>query len=176
MNKNETKLMQDAVKLCLALNKGADKLLPQEIVGVVKTHSVVSAGAGLIPIPGVDVAIAAGNIWTMYGRIGSKLGIPFGENLLKSIASGVATNLATYAAASVILKFIPGLGSIAGAALQYAMTLTSGWIYLKALTALANKQGDVHESDVKGAFDEVMKDESAIKDFFNSAKEGAPKK
>ena len=61
---------------------------------------------------------------------------------MKSIASGVATNLASglaMAGVASALKFIPGIGSIGGAVLMsasmYGLTLTSGYIYLKALCA-----------------------------------------
>jgi hypothetical protein len=49
-------------------------------------------------VPGFGGLAAAGIsarfIWTMYGRINSKIGLPFSENVVKSIATGIATNLA----------------------------------------------------------------------------------
>ena len=82
----------------------------------------------------------------MYGRINNKLGLRVGDNILKTVSSGVATNLASYAAMSGVasaLKFIPGIGTIGGAlilsASLYAITLCSGYVYLQALTALAKK-------------------------------------
>jgi uncharacterized protein (DUF697 family) len=52
----------------------------------------------------------------MYGRIGAKIGLPFGQNVLKSLASGVVINLAASIAGiitlSVALSFIPSFGSL----------------------------------------------------------------
>lgn len=46
----------------------------------------------------------------MYLRINSKLGLSFAENVIKSVGSGVATNLAGYAVgmgvASAIKEFV----------------------------------------------------------------------
>ena len=172
------KLAKAAYELVVALNKAADKMLPEEIAKIVKQHSIAAVGAAWIPIPGADVAAGAAAIWGMYARINSKIGLPFSENVLKSIGAGVATNLAAYAAGSAamsMLKLIPGIGTVASAlamsGVQYAITLTSGYVYLKALTLLANRNnGKIEESDLGGAIKEVFKSEEAIKDFFNEAK------
>ena len=107
--------------------------LPKEIANVVKTHSKLAVGSAWIPVPGADVAAGAAVIWGMYVRINNKLGIPFGENIMKSIGSGVATNLASYLAMTGVasaIKVIPGIGSLGGAILMsaslYAVTLAAG--------------------------------------------------
>lgn len=174
----ERKLISSAIKLVELMDKAADESLPQEIAGVVKLHSKLAVGAAWIPVPGADVAAGAANIWGMYARINNKLDIPFGENVMKSIGSGVATNLASYMAMSGIasaLKFIPGLGTIGGAAVLsaslYAVTLASGWIYLQALCALAEKKGKSFSvSDITKAVNDMLKEKSVIKDFIQSAK------
>ena len=86
MNSDE-KILKVAVKLVKLINKEADKLLPQEIVEAVKTHSLLAVGSAWVPIPGVDVAAGAVNIWTMYARINSKIGLPFGENVMKPVCN-----------------------------------------------------------------------------------------
>lgn len=174
----ERKLISSSIKLVELMDKAAEKTLPQEIAGVVKLHSKLAVGAAWIPIPGADVAAGAANIWGMYARINNKLDIPFGENVMKSIGSGVATNLASYMAMSGVasaLKFIPGLGTIGGAAVLsaslYAITLASGWIYLQALCALAEKKGKSFSvSDITKAVNDMLKEKSVIKNFIESAK------
>ena len=172
-------LLNNARKLVELLDLIADKTLPQQIVDVVKTHAKLAVGSAWIPIPGVDVAASAASIWGMYIRINNKTNLPFGENVIKSIGSGVATNLASFAAVTAtgsLLKLIPGIGQIGGAVLMsaamYAATLASGWIYLTALTKLAErKKGkNITESDLKNGVNEVLKDKSSIKDFIDSAK------
>lgn len=174
----ERKLISTSIKLVGLMDKAAEETLPQEIAGVVKLHSKLAVGAAWIPVPGADVAAGAANIWGMYARINNKLDIPFGENVMKSIGSGVATNLASYMAMSGVasaLKFIPGLGTIGGAAVLsaslYAVTLASGWIYLQALCALAEKKGKSFSvSDITKAVNDMLKEKSVIKDFIESAK------
>ena len=124
------------------------------------------------------MAAGAASIWGMYVRINSKLGIPFGENVMKSIGSGVATNLASYVAMGTVasaLKFVPGIGTLAGAAIMsaslYGLTMASGWVYLNALCALAEKKGNNFSvSDISSAVNSMLKDKSAIKEFIDSAK------
>lgn len=172
-------LLHTAIELVEALNKSAEKILPREIVDVVKLHSGIAVGSAWIPIPYVDVAVGAGNIWTMYGRINSKIGLSIKNNILKTIASGVLTNLTGYLAVSGVastMKLVPGLGSIGGgivlSASLYAVTLCSGWVYLKALLLLARKNnGNIEIGQLGDAIKDVMKDETTIKNFINAAKE-----
>ena len=145
---NDKKLLELAFELVQRLDKVADKNLPQEIVDVVKLHSKLAVGSAWIPIPGADVAAGAATVWGMYIRINNKIGLSFSDNVIKSIGSGVATNLASYIAMSGVasaMKFVPGIGTLGGAIVMsaslYAVTLVSGWIYLKALCTLAEKDG-----------------------------------
>lgn len=182
MDTNKT-LLKAAVKLVKLLDKGADSALPQEIADVVKLHSKLAVGSAWIPVPGADMAAGAANIWGMYARINNKLGIPFGENVMKSIGSGVATNLASYLAMAGVasaLKFIPGIGSFGGAVIMsaslYAVTLASGWVYLNALCSLAERKGNhFNANDISNAVNTVLKEKSEIKEFINDAKKNYKK-
>lgn len=174
----ERKLISAAVKLVQMLDKTADENLPKELADVVKLHSKLAVGSAWIPVPGADVAAGAAVIWGMYARINSKLNIPFGENVMKSIGSGVATNMAGYFVMSGVasaMKFIPGIGTIGGALIMsaslYAATMASGWVYMEALTALAKKKGKAFDvSDISKAVNDVLKEKAVIKDFVDSAK------
>lgn len=171
-------LAHAAIELVEALDRQAEESLPSEIANIVKLHAKLAVGSALIPVPGADVAAGAVTIWTMYIRINSAINMKFGESFLKTIASGVATNLASYAAIAAVggaLKFIPGIGSIAGAAIMcgalYAVTLTSGYVYLKALTTLAKKGGTINDNQLKSAVDNYMKNNAKeIKNFMSEAK------
>lgn len=171
-------LMHIAIELVEAMDKAADASLPQEIVNIVKLHSKLAVGSAWIPIPGADVAAGATTIWTMYTRINSKIGIPFKENVLKSIGAGVATNLTSYMAMSGVasaMKFIPGIGSIGGALVMsaslYAITLVSGWVYLKALTTMVKRNcREITANDFKKAIDDIMSNKDLIKRLLNVAK------
>ncbi len=179
----DKKLLEAAFELVKHLDKTADNNLPRAIADVVKLHSKLAVGSAWIPIPGADVAAGAATIWGMYVRINNKLGIPFGDNMMKSIGSGVATNLASYAAMSGIasaMKLIPGIGTIGGAVIMsatlYAITLASGWVYLSALSALAEKKGGSFTiDDISKAINDFLKDKSKIKNFINEAKKSYKK-
>lgn len=172
------KLIHVANELVKLMDKAADDVLPEEIVEVVKLHSKIAVGSAWVPIPGADVAAGAANIWAMYIRINGKIGLSFKENVMKSIGSGVATNLASYIALSGVasaLKFIPGVGSIGGAlilsASLYAVTLASGYVYLQALCTMARKKGgNISGEDLKNAVNDVLKEKEVIKDFIEEAK------
>jgi len=181
---SDDKVFKVALKLAKVAIKGmdkvADKSLPKNLADIVKLHSKIAVGSSFIPIPGADVLAAAGNIWTMYARINNLLNMPFQENILKSIAAGVATNLGTYFAGSLIIgtasKIVPGIGSLFGtvliAATIYGLTITSGIIYMNALTMLleSNNSGNINEADLKSSIDKIMSDKEAIKQVFNEAK------
>ena len=171
-------LYEAAVALVTVLDKTAEQLLPQEIVDVVKLHSKLAVGSALIPVPGADVAAGAANIWTMYGRVNSKVGISIKDNVLKTVGSGVVTNLASYMAMAGLgsaIKAIPGIGTVTGTALMsaslYAVTLASGYIYVKALTLLANKgNGSIDITQIDAAVKEILGNKEVIKNFIKAAK------
>lgn len=171
-------LIHTAVELVKLLDKAADTTLPNEIVDVVKLHSKLAFGSVWIPVSGADVAAGAANIWNMYARINGKIGIPVKENVLKSIGAGVATNLTSYIAMSGVgsaMKLIPGIGSVGVALIVsdslYAVTLVSGWVYLKALCLMAQRNdGTINANDFKQAIDQVLSDKVLIKRLINAAK------
>lgn len=178
MNNAYKELYEAATALAVALDKSAEKLLPQEIVDIVKLHAKLAVGSAWIPMPGADVAAGAANIWGMYLRINKKVEIPVSENIIKTIGTGVATNLVSYiamAGAASALKFIPGLGTMGGAILMsaslYAVTLAGGYVYVKALTLLANKgNGTIDVEQIDSAVKDVLANKDTIKNFINVAK------
>lgn len=171
-------LYEAATALVVALDKSAEQILPQEIVDVVKLHAKLAVSSAWIPVPGADVAAGAANVWGMYIRINNKVDIPVSENIIKTIGTGVATNLVSYmamAGAASALKFIPGIGTMGGAILMsaslYAITLAGGYIYVKALTLLAQKgDGSVDISKIDAAVKEILGNKEVIKNFIEAAK------
>lgn len=171
-------LFHVSVELVKLLDKAADATLPQQIVDVVKLHSKIAVGSAWIPVPGADMAAGAANIWSMYARINNKINLPVKENVLKTLGAGVATNLTSYVALSGLasaMKFIPGIGTLTGAVIQgvslYAVTLVSGWVYLKALCTMAQRNGtELNAVDLKKAVDEILSNKTLIKNLFSLAK------
>ena len=180
-------LLREAQHLIEAMDKEVDELFPHEIADIVKFHSKGAAAAALVTawIPGAGgtaaAATSAGFIWLMYARIGKKIGLPFGNNVLKSLAAGVATNLAAAVvgaiALSTALSFIPGLGSIGASVIMgatcYALTLASGYVYLKIMTKLFRKGIDpstISEQELKDMAASAAK-ESDVREVIKEAKE-----
>lgn len=178
--------LTDAQDFVDAVDEVTADLLPKEIDEIVRHHALGAAASGVASgwIPGFGglaaVGLSAGFIWTMYGRINSKIHLPFSENVVKSIASGIATNLASYMVGgfviSTVFSLFPGIGS-AGASVVvggtcYALTVVSGFVYLKALTKLFSKgirPTQLNADDLKHEAKTVIETEN-IKQILNDAK------
>ena len=176
----------DLVKAAKLMDKVVDKNMPERIAKIIKFHSkgaaIAAISSGWIPGAGgaIAITISSGFIWTMYIRINEQINIPIAKNILKSLASGIATNLATYALGSLIISstisIFPGIGSASAAVLIgsicYALTLASGYIYLKMLTKIFESGKNpmtYKERELKNVAKEVTKP-NEIKDFINKAK------
>ena len=176
----EGHLIKAAGELAKELDKAVDEYLPQKLAGIVKLHAKLAVGSAFIPIPGADIAAAGANTWAMYVRINKELNLPFSENVVKSLAAGVMTNVAAGAAALVVgasaIKLLPGLGTVGGIAVMattiYALTIAAGIVYMKALTRLlrAKSADQITEADLKDAAHDVLKDKAAIRAIVKDAK------
>jgi uncharacterized protein (DUF697 family) len=179
-------ILHAAEKLVHALNKTLDENLPAEIAEIVKIHSAGAAAAGVAAgwIPGAGglaaVGISAGFIWSMYGRINAKIGLPLTENVVKSLGTGIATNLAAYFVGglitSTVFSLLPGIGSVGASVVvggtSYALTLASGYVYLKLLANIFLSGNDPTRMDVdsfKRAAENVVASEN-MKTVIDDAK------
>ncbi|MFN9868507.1 MAG: hypothetical protein ACK568_15865 [Pseudanabaena sp.] len=169
------------------LDQIVDDNLPYQIADIVKFHSkgaaAAAVGSAWIPGAGGTAAIlaSAGFIWSMYARIGSEINLPMSENILKTLGSGVATNLASGMAASWVMSSVfslfPGIGSIGASVVMggtcYALTLASGYVYLKIMTALFISGVDptkMSEQELNNMAKNIAND-SDVKDVMNTAKQ-----
>lgn len=167
-----------AMELGRATNHGeASALIANDVWDIVRKHALMAVGAAWVPLPGADLALMAANTWSMYLRINKRFHISFSDNVLKSIGSGVISNLTSNIIALGIgsaLKFLPGANLLTGAflsALVYATTLTAAWVYLRALTRFY-ECGDGSEDSLRACVDDVLSDKDAVRDVFNDAKSG----
>jgi uncharacterized protein (DUF697 family) len=177
---NPNQLLRAAIELVRAMNKTADENLPQNLAGIVKTHAAIAVGSAFIPVPGADMAAAAANVWAMYVRINKELGLPFSENIIKSVAAGVVTNIGAAVAGVLIVgsaaKLFPGLGTLGGGAIVagtiYGVTMASGIVYMKAVAKLlqSKERTEFTEADLRSAADEVLKDKVAMNTILKEGK------
>lgn len=183
----ESRILVNAIKkLLIAMHKAGEEAMGKEIEGIVLRHSIgasaTAVGSAWLPGVGATAATAAcaGFVWSMFYRINSKLGIPFGKNVLKSVATAIGTNLAAAAVgsivASTVLSFIPIVGNLTAdlvmAGVCFGLTWSSGLVYLKVLTRLASKGvdfGEIGEDELKATAQEIIADED-VKGMMKEAK------
>lgn len=75
------------------MDKSLREDISDDIVNNVYGFAGGAVAASLIPVTGLDVALATADIWMMYARIDSLLCISFSENMMKSIGSAVIATL-----------------------------------------------------------------------------------
>ena len=149
------------------INDAAKYVLPEDIEKIVRKHAAIAVATAFIPVGGLDLVAATANVWTMYVRINNALGVKFSDNKMKSIGSAVVSNLIQnlgVAAVAMALKWNP-ISYIASVAVLtgalYGLTITSGWVYLKALTNMALNDGDIDRS-----IKEALKDKASISQVY----------
>lgn len=180
----EAKDMKTIYKLVDAMGKSIEGMLPNEIHNCIQDHAMIAGCAAIVPVPGASSVATIANIWGMYARINGYLGIKISENILKSIASAVIANLGSFVAVLGVgeaLKFIPGMGSFAGAALMaglaYAVIYVSALIYVKVLTIIIQSGGELNEESILKAVKVVFSTSGdEIKEMLNDAKKSYKRK
>ncbi len=120
--------MDDAIKNAFARKQKCDKemtkkALKEEALSVVKQHSILAAGVAASPIPFSDIAALLPIQIAMIGRISKTYDIfdLDSENIKKmamAFAGVCGLGFAARFAMGNLIKFIPGLGSVAGAAIN----------------------------------------------------------
>jgi uncharacterized protein (DUF697 family) len=146
----------DAAKKAIAayqkINTLTADVLPEDIEKIVLRHARIAVATGFIPVGGLDVAAATANIWAMYISINKAIGIKFSENIMKSVGSAVVANLVQNLGVIAIaeaLRWNPIAYPISVAIMSsvlYALTIVSGWVYLKSLTNMAENDDDIDRS------------------------------
>ncbi|MBK1986785.1 hypothetical protein A0J48_004375 [Sphaerospermopsis aphanizomenoides BCCUSP55] len=161
-----------------------DEPKARELSNVIKQHALLGTAAGIIPVPGADIAALVANTWTMYVRINNVVGVSFGDNVLKSIASGIIANLASLIpgialaiGTGSLLKFIPGIGTAGGivvaAAANVAVMYVAGNVYLKSLEILIHSDKPLTEENIKMAAEQISKDKDFVEKAYAEGKEVA---
>ena len=179
-------LLQSSEYLLHACDKQTEEMFPEKIADIVKFHAKCAAlsalGTAWVPGAGAFIANAAGIgfIWGMYARINNAIDLKTSENITKTLASGIVTNLGAYFIGNTLLSaafsFIPGLGSVGASVLTggmvYALTIVSGLIYLKILTNIftAGKDPSTFSASQLKKFAESAKNEMDIEGIIDSAK------
>jgi uncharacterized protein (DUF697 family) len=170
-------LIEAAYNLAVATDKATDIAVHEKVAGIVKLHAKLAIASAWIPIPGADLAAMAGNTWTMYVRINKTLDIPFSKNLIKSLSTGIGTNILSslpVLGVASVLKWFPGIGTLGSGAIMsvpvYIATISAGIVYMKALAVLLKRKSELTEVNLKEALDSILDDKNGMKQIITDAK------
>ncbi len=143
-------------KAFIASQKVSLELKKKQAHKIVLVAASAAAAAGASPIPFSDAIILVPIQVGMLASISSAFGLPLSTAFLGTlVASAAGTTGATLIGRTIvsnILKFIPGIGSVAGGAISgataAALTTTLGEVYIKTLTAvMTNSKGEIPSND-----------------------------
>ncbi|MDR1217163.1 MAG: GTP-binding protein [Oscillospiraceae bacterium] len=128
---------------------------------IIHTATVASGAAGAIPIPLSDtIPISAAQI-TMIIALGKVFDFEIGKSAVKSIIGVGLASQAGRAIVSSVLKIIPGVGSVVGAATAVAITEALGWLVADDFYRMSIGQAPENiaeaASDIRGHFSQLKK-------------------
>ncbi len=124
------------IKLCYAVNRGADRGLSERMKSCIKSYSWWGAIIMALPLFGLDTIVYAIVLWSMYGKISSLSGVPFSGNAMKNILGGFIVNIVIVFVLNMVLDFIMFFGWIGSAVIGYFATKLSGQAYVEVLVQL----------------------------------------
>jgi len=181
MGHHDGELVKKTVELYKEIDLFGDGEKAHELSAIVKQHALTGLAIALIPLGGADLIALGANTWTMYVRINKVLGISFGENAMRAIASGVIANIASTLpavalglAAEGFLKWIPGIGTVGGIAIGAAVNVgvmyAAGKVYIKALEKLLNDGHSLTEDNISAAAKATAKEKSFVSGVYDEGK------
>jgi len=101
------------------------EVLKHESNKIIKSHMVMAMGAGLIPIPFADILGVGAVQLDMIRQISKVFDIDFKDVQVKAIITSLTGSSMARIGASSIVKFIPGVGAIAGGVSMAAFSAAS---------------------------------------------------
>lgn len=107
--------------------------------GLIKYYSAWSAGAGVVPVPFVDMVLVIGVQVQLLRKMSEVYGVSFQDNIAKSLVGallgGLLPEAASMGALGHALRMVPGLGPIFGIltmpAFSAAATYALGQVFLQ---------------------------------------------
>lgn len=115
-------------KTFVAVQKANLELKKGKAQAVVATSAVAAAATGAVPIPFSDAAVLVPEQIAMLGGITAVFGIPIEKGTITAIISATIGTAGTTVLGKTIvanlLKFIPGIGSVAGGVISGATAAT----------------------------------------------------
>ncbi len=95
-------------------------------IPLIQGYASMAASAGAIPIPFVDLLMIPGIQGRMVTQLAAVYGQPMTGERFKEVAASLGIGLIARQAVREVVKFIPYVGSVAGAAVAWASTYALG--------------------------------------------------
>lgn len=113
----------------LSPGKAAGASRDERALALVRSYIPWAAGAGVVPMPGIDLALISTVQFRMLAKLSELYGVPFREQAAKSTVATMLASLAQYALsgqiAAAVLKFVPVAGHLLGIAVMPAFAAAS---------------------------------------------------
>ena len=93
---------------------------------IIVAYSSMAASAGAVPIPFVDMALLPGIQTRMVHHLAKVYGQPMTAERFREVATSLGLGILARQAVREVTKFIPYVGSVAGAAVAWASTYALG--------------------------------------------------
>ena len=138
-------MLPEAVKRAFLNAQGVDlELKRREARKIVIQHTSTAAAIGAVPIPIPDAGPLLAVQGAMLARITVATGVEFDEAtrnfLIRGVLGGTAIAQIGRQAASMLLKAVPGLGSVINASVAAAMTAALGEAYIALCIEYVHRQ------------------------------------
>lgn len=159
-------VIPDAVqKTFVAVQKANLELKKGRAQAVVATSAVAAAATGAVPIPFSDAAVLVPEQIAMLGGITAIFGIPIEKGTITAIISATIGTAGTTVLGKTIvanlIKFIPGIGSVAGGVISgsTAAVLTSalGEAYIMVMSLICMGEVSIAELSTDKGKKEIAK-------------------
>src|SRR5690242_8171823 len=113
---------------------------------IINQHILWSIGAGLVPVPLLDIAAVSGIQLDMLKQLSSHYGVSYSESEGKVWLSALSGSILARVAANAV-KLIPGIGSIIGGLSMSALSGASTYALGQVAVAHFERSGDLSNLD-----------------------------
>ena len=158
------------------------EVLPEELAKILRYHVWASIGSGLVPIPGVDLALLTGVQINLLRELSRKYQVPFFQHVVREAISSVVSSAIPFAVAPVIaaslIKCIPLAGQTIGVltlpTVAGAATYALGKVFIQHF-ASGGTFLTFQPDKVKAYYAKMFAEGERFAEELKQAKEPAPK-
>jgi uncharacterized protein (DUF697 family) len=151
----------------------------EDLDPIIRDHVLYAMGAGLIPIPMIDVAAVTAVQLDMIRQLCKKNGVDFNETQGKAWVAALTGSTLSRLAAGVV-KLIPGVGTILGGVTMSILSGASTYAVGRVAEESLQKNGSIFEMDfakAKKRYDEAFEQGKEVAETLKKeaeAKKNAP--